>query len=141
MRTFKIIVLGQLVLTVVTAITYANTERGQSNELRRVVHEELGRLRYADPAKDLQVSMQKGDCRFVGLQGFTIYVPGLNEPDLERYRAKYGVNVIKGTSDAIETPEHAELIEVGRDYAEHYNHLLLQKIGSSSWQPGNCIPK
>ena len=102
---------------------------GLSDEDKRVVNEELARLKSADPEVDVQVAMRKGDYRFVGLMGYALEVPGINQREFqEKYRDQYGVKTIEGTSDYLETPEIGELWLLGRRYAERYNRLLLEEI-------------
>ena len=94
----------------------------------------------ADPttslnASDLQAAIKKGDYRFIGLMGYTLYVPGVQQDEFyQKHEAEFGVKVITGTSDFFEIPEQEELVRVGGAYAEKYNRFLLKKIAGRSFQ-------
>ncbi len=85
-------------------------------------------LERADPARDLQAALLRGDKRFVGVMGFALEVPGV-EDYYEHYKS-YGVRVIEGTSDFIENDDIRRLNELAYKYALRYNRLLLETIRS-----------
>ena len=107
-----------------------------SQEEQTAIREELMRLRTADPATDLETAMKHGDYRFVGLMGFALMVPGVDQ-DLfhKNYEPKFGFTVIKGTSDYFEIPEQEELVRIGAAYAERYNRLLEKEIANKPIKP------
>ena len=84
-------------------------------------------LESADVASEVRDAVAKGDCRFVGVMGFGMAVPGV--PDYhERYADRYGVRIIPNTTDAIENDAHHRLQRAAWSYAERYNAALLQKL-------------
>lgn len=92
--------------------------------------DQIRSLQSADVSAEVAAAVSKGNFRFVGVMGFALTVPGV--PDYEtKYATQYGLRVIEHTSDAIESPEHAQLQRVAHDYAERYNKLLLSRIPSS----------
>lgn len=108
---------------------------GMSGELKKTIVKELERLKSADPVSDLRAAIQKGDYRFIGLMGYMLYVPGVQQDKFyQKHKAEFGVKVITGTSDFFEIPEQEELARVGGAYAEKYNQLLLKKIAGRSFQ-------
>ena len=84
----------------------------------------LGSLHLSDPTVDLDANLKRGDVRFVGVYGFSCVAPGVEE---EAATSRYGINCLAGTSDAIESTEHAALIQRARDYAERYNSELQRR--------------
>jgi len=80
----------------------------------------------ADPHVDVSSSIAKGDLRFIALQGYSTYIPGVDDY-FEKY-SSYGYKVIKGTSDVIQSYEHGRLIQIAQYYAKNYNQELLKYI-------------
>ncbi|TKB53571.1 MAG: hypothetical protein E8D50_07685 [Nitrospira sp.] len=109
---------------------------GMSQKERTAIRKELTRLRTANPAMDLETAMTHGDYRFVGLMGYSLMVPGVDQ-DLFRknYEPKFGFKVIEGTSDYFEIPEQEELVRIGTTYAERYNRLLEKEIANKPIKP------
>lgn len=87
---------------------------------------ELNEIEGANPARDLQAAVARKDFRFVGIWGYTVEVPGLNEND--KRIQEQGVRMIEGTSDALTNELAAKFQEKARSYAERYNHLLLDYL-------------
>jgi hypothetical protein len=77
------------------------------------------------PDKKLKDRIKHGDFRFIGIRGFTMYVPGLENQDLV---CEHGVRIISGTSDAFESVQHLELVSEFTEYAAQYNALLEATI-------------
>jgi len=88
--------------------------------------EELIWLDGAEPIKDAHAAVQSGDTRLKAVAGFTIQVPGIPTQKEEEYRERFGVTVISGTSDALESEEHSRLNSLARKYAEQYNMEVLK---------------
>jgi hypothetical protein len=78
----------------------------------------------ADAQRDLSSALGRGDRRFIGIYGFTRLVPGVDVS----LASRYGVRYLRGTSDALESREHARLNSLARNYAERYNKLLLERL-------------
>jgi hypothetical protein len=51
----------------------------------KVLAESLRKLNLADPTKDLDVNLSRGDSKFVGIFGYTCSPPGLDESATESY--------------------------------------------------------
>lgn len=109
---------------------------GMSQEEQMAIRQELMRLQTADPAKDLETALKQGDYRFVGLMGYALMVPGVDQ-DLfhKNYEHKFGFKVIKGTSDSFEIPEQEELVRIGTAYAERDNRFLEKEIANKPLKP------
>lgn len=87
---------------------------------------DLPKYEKANPDFDLKAAIARNDLRFKGLMGYGVYVPGVD--DYNKKYTKYGVDVIKGTSDIIQSYEQGRLTAIAQYYAEHYNLSLLQHI-------------
>jgi hypothetical protein len=88
--------------------------------------EELKWLDTADPVKDAHAAIESGDIRLKAVAGFTILVPGIPPQKEEEYRERFGVTVITGTSDVIESDDHARLNILATKYAEQYNEEVIK---------------
>ena len=87
------------------------------------------KLESADVEAEVSTAIAMGDCRFVGVYGLGLSVPGV--PDYhERYKATHGLRIIENTSDAIESDSHMRLQRAARAYAKRYNLALLQKLAT-----------
>jgi hypothetical protein len=82
----------------------------------------------------LEGALRERDYRVLGVAGFTVETPGVTG-ELARV---YGILIIPGTSDGIESPEHGELNERARAYALEYNRALLGSVPSAS--RGHALP-
>jgi len=92
-------------------------------------------IKLADPDHDAAAALATGDKRYVAVMGAGLMVPGV--PDWWKSRGRGNVRVIPNTSDAIETPQHALLQSVARDYAERYNRALLKRLASATSVPSS----
>lgn len=86
--------------------------------------DELERIAIADPETDLQVSLSKGDLRFVGIYGYTLVAPGVPSSEAELQ----GIRGIEGTSDYVKNDLQRGLQEKASKYAGKYNQLLLEHL-------------
>jgi len=82
---------------------------------------QMGWLYKANPDDDFQAAIRNKDYRFIGIYGYSLYVPGV---DLKCISVEKDVNPIEGTSDAVLGYEHAKLIAIAGVYAEHYNFRM-----------------
>jgi hypothetical protein len=87
----------------------------------------LSTLNLSNPVADLDANLARGDRRFVGLYGINCSPPDLNA-SFDGVVARFGTRCLPGTSDAIESPKHAALIDSARRYANAYNWELLHRI-------------
>ena len=93
-----------------------------------VMIESLRWVETADPINDADQAIKAKDFRLLGIAGRGVSVPGLPEDSYWLYTKKYGINVIKGTSDIVWGGEHSKLIEAATRYAETYNNRLLESL-------------
>ena len=96
-----------------------------------ILRSELARLDLQDPEDDLQENLAKGDYRFIGIYGYTLFCPGAEELAYGQIE-KYGIRPIKGTSDTVASKEHGQLIESATQYAKRYNQALIRKLNRGS---------
>ena len=89
--------------------------------------ETLATLNLSSPVEDLKNSMERNDFRFVGINRYTCMAPGIGGADTELPQ-QFGLRCLFGTSDFIESREHAGLIDAARRYAERYNAELARII-------------
>lgn len=99
---------------------------------RKLLSQELDRLEYADPVEDLRKALKKKHFRFIGYKAFTVEVPGVALGQRDSYVLKYGVEIIKGTSDVITQTERQRLQKVVRKYVVPYNKLLIRHLQAIS---------
>ena len=90
--------------------------------------EKLQWLNNADPIQDAHAAVAKGDNRLKAVAGLTIEIPGIPPHQDDIYSSRYGISVISGTSDSLESEEHARLNHLARKYAEQYNREVLKSV-------------
>lgn len=78
------------------------------------------------PEEDLKARIKHHDNRFIAIGGFRVTYPGLTDKEL---LCKYGFRYIIGTSDALESREHRDLIQAFSRYAAKYNKALEGILG------------
>lgn len=93
-----------------------------------VVLRELARLRTASPDRDFAIAWANGDTRFLGVQGYSLSLPGLPK-EMYRTAIMHGqFRPLEGTTETPNSEEEMELNNVAWKYATRYNQLLLQKL-------------
>lgn len=102
-------------------------------------HLEVSKLKWLEsedisPQADLKAALENQDCRFRGVYGYSLDIPGTDESPLDQNNLikVYGVNPIEGTSDFIRNKKHMHRIILAKEYARTYNRLLLQKISAGA---------
>jgi len=89
----------------------------------------LASVNLADPSKDVDAAIARGDQRLLGFNGFACSAPGVPETAIAG-----GLNCIEGTSDVLiqgDEPIRAKVIS----YAEAYNRDLLKRLSATSPNP------
>jgi len=81
-------------------------------------------LYFANATGDFDKAKTAGDFRFVGLYGFTGYVPGLDEQCVADEQVRY----IEGSSDYRTSLEHNFLMKRGEQYAMRFNSLMFSHL-------------
>ena len=97
-----------------------------------------------DPKRDVAEAINRKDFRFYAVDGYASgMVPGTDQYGVDSdIILLYGKQTIAGTTDAIDSDSHAELIEHAREYASAYNKFLLEYLrGSGSKKPTSPPPK
>lgn len=82
-------------------------------------------IRLESPQSDLALRLEHGDFRFIAIGGFSMTYPGLRNREL---LCTYGFRYIAGTSDALESKEHNQLVQAFTTYAKEYNMLLEAEL-------------
>ena len=98
-----------------------NLEVSPSTSQLAVLRSYLLPIDLDQPAQDLQVRIQHGDLRFLGIGGFVLGFPGLENRELI---CEHGFRYIQGTTDGLDSPEHGRLVHQFEQYATEYNSLL-----------------
>lgn len=93
-----------------------------------IVSRELMRLRTASPERDLEAAWANKDTRFLGVNGYTLNLPGVPKERIRAAVMSGKINPIEGTTDGASLPEQWELNRIATKYATRYNQLLLQKL-------------
>jgi hypothetical protein len=81
----------------------------------------------ADPQKDAQEAIKKGDLRLLGLATRSVNIPGVTQEETLAYEQKCGVQLIEGISDVVRSDEHLRLMQKARSYALSYNAIIKTK--------------
>ena len=81
-----------------------------------------------DPSGDLKQRLANKDYRFLGLYGLGPEYPALKFPEDKELLCSYGEKMLEGTSDSLESEEHAELVIILSKYANSYNTLLKEYL-------------
>lgn len=102
-------------------------EKPRAPSWDEVVRQSLRMLEAADPVRDVEQAIREGDLRFIGMMGYALIVPGVDDYG-QRIWDTNGVRVIKGTSDFIANDDVARLNELAYEYAKRYNMLLLDYL-------------
>ncbi len=97
---------------------------GDKSNVDDLISEQLNEIYQADPIYDFEQAIRNKDTKFKGLNVGRLVVPIVSGCLIDEFK----VDVISGTSDAIENYEHAKLQAVARVYAEDYNLRMLRYI-------------
>jgi hypothetical protein len=100
----------------------------------------LQSLNLRHPDQDLEAALKSGDHRFVCVYGITEKAPGVEELDNAALQ-RQGMRCLEGTSDAVESPAHDELIRQAISYARDYNVELLRRIGEVPVSPNTSLER
>jgi len=102
--------------------------------------QDLAWLKSADYRADFERQVDAGSFTFRGVSGLGYFVPGVSEEELRMCFAGIANSKnIEGTSDALDSEEHARLNDLAREYALRLNHLVrayLVVSGRSHCEPG-----
>ena len=96
--------------------------------------EKVKQLRWvesADPISDAKRSIENGNFALLGIAGYTVTIPGVDESKKFEYREKYGLRILEGTSDVVHGTEHLRLIRLAKGYAKKYNLYMLNYMGGN----------
>lgn len=102
-------------------------QKNPSINQAEVLKSELAFFNIQDLMSDLNKNIELKDYRFIGLYGYGTYYPGVESEDY-KYIIEHGSLFIDGTSDAIESEEHGDLIQTAKKYVENYNKALLNYL-------------
>lgn len=80
-------------------------------------------LKLKDAKNDAKKAYLRGDFRFIGINGYTLQVPGISYTNINNY--DYGTMIVPGTSDAICDAKQKYFIENATLYAKQYNQEIL----------------
>lgn len=80
-------------------------------------------LKTKDAQNDAKKAYLRNDFRFIGINGYTLQVPGISYANIKNY--DYGTIIVPGTSDAICDAKQKHFIENATLYAKKYNQEIL----------------
>lgn len=130
-KRMKIRIINAIVFLVILILgcqtVSSNNEQHNITPNTAILKTTLGTLNIDNPEKDLDENIRNKDLRFICICGYACYTPRVEQSDLSLTK-KYGIKCLDGTSDLIESDEHAKLIKDTIKYAERYNGLLLKEI-------------
>jgi hypothetical protein len=87
----------------------------------------------ANPEKDYKNALKHKDYRFIGINGYSLYVPGLK---IDCLNTEKDINTIQGTADTTVDNTHAQLNKIAIEYAKDYN--LRMKHYREKYQGFKC---
>lgn len=97
---------------------------------------ELTRMDSANADSDLVAAIKKKDFRFVGIYGYSIAIPGVDERIADYCVEHRGwLEMIEGTSDAITSKEQERLQLLAERYASQYNARLFEYMKTNGLLP------
>lgn len=85
-------------------------------------------LKKADPIADASKAIDAKNYKLFAVAEYTWTIPGVSEENKFEYRDKYGITIIKGTSDVVLSSEHAKLIQLAAVYARKYNLQIMKHL-------------
>lgn len=88
----------------------------------------LSSLARQDPVAQAEAAMASGAPYFLGVHGFTIRFPGVEDAALVE---STGYRVVEGTSDALEGPSCRLYQARATEYAARFNRRMLELISRS----------
>lgn len=88
--------------------------------------EEVSKLKISTAESDARIAVAHGDKRLLAVYGVTTEVPGVRG-EAGELRAKYGLRILQGTSDAIKGPSDRVLNQNARSYAALYNQTVVSE--------------
>jgi len=74
---------------------------------------------------DADSAARRGDFRLMGLQGYSLDVPGTDLP-FDLVQREYGLRIIEGGTDAYRNDEERRINENAYEYATEYNRRILE---------------
>jgi len=95
-------------------------------------------LARSDVARDVGTAKRRGERRLIGLYGYAVEIPGVDENGGGPPNG-YITVLIKGTSDFIRTETQARFQQLVREYAEKYNSGLLGLSSESGVAPPGAM--
>jgi len=104
----------------IACVTSGCAEKAAPEQVRQ-----LQWLDKADPIEDAKKALVAGDAHLLAVNGYTEIIPGVEQSKTLEYKSRYGVQAIKGTSDAFVSSEHNRLNNVASEYARKYNEYVV----------------
>jgi hypothetical protein len=86
--------------------------------------DEVAQLKIANAESAAKSAVAQGDRRLLAIRGYTIEIPGVRG-ETTALRAKYGIRMLEGTSDAYENQNSQQINENARKYASIYNRVVI----------------
>ena len=110
-------------LFILSMLFFVGCTQSDSDIVQDRIERKMGWLYSAKPDQDFQEAIKRKDYRFIGIYGYTMYVPEVN---LTCISNEEDVKPIEGTSDAVFSYEHSKLIAIAQVYAKSYNIRMLE---------------
>jgi hypothetical protein len=82
-------------------------------------------LRAADVDADVKEAVRRKDRRLIGVVGYALVVPGVQDGSPHKVPAPFRAVAIEGTSDFLESDAQEQFQRLLTKYAERYNQGLL----------------
>jgi hypothetical protein len=114
---------GKVVISV-ALLSFSATVFADSIPTDSIKPEMVAQLKVTNAESDARSAVAHGDKRLLAVYGYTLMVPGVHD-DASALRAKYGLRILNGTSDAYKDSSDREFNENARKYASIYNRIVV----------------
>ncbi|MBA1444677.1 MAG: hypothetical protein M3H12_04045 [Chromatiales bacterium] len=89
-------------------------------------------LKNADAATDADTAIKRGDHRLIAMATRNPTLPGVPVESSSKAKSVCGIRYLEGSTDAVVSDLHLQLLQAAQEYAEQYNHIMLKRCLSRS---------
>jgi hypothetical protein len=127
MQKIKVIIIFLVIIPLFTSCQTVNKRATKFPTHVALLKTELASFNLLNPEEDMERNFSHSDKRFIGICGIACFCPGLSKEQTGLIN-EYGMRIVSGTSDAIESAEHMQLQREATEYAKRYNEALFKKL-------------
>lgn len=116
-----------LFLLFIVIVTFVAAKEPESPKRAKNGFVQRQQIEGGNPKRDCERAVAEGDFRLVGVMDVGLQLPGVGKDHLKLLKI-YGVKIVEGTSDVVESPADDSFQRTAIGYAKQYNIHLLQRI-------------